>query len=229
VTFVTQYWAIAPSQDSLSHFLALTTARPPLLLVLNDSAPVPEEAGETDEFTRNFSTAHFENVLPALKIADPAFAANWFQLGDIYISELLRAAMDLSGAEARYWPVDTSQSPPEIQALGYQRLQVLQSASLLDTDKSTGFWQEAPGGVKTWMPGDKDEMLGLKPRDFKRMPVVTYLEDFEPPASIFYCPLLHQVMVTDALAARVIDAGIEDLIFINNENDGTEMALKLRT
>jgi hypothetical protein len=230
---MTKLWAIAPSDKSLTLFLSLTNARPPKLFLLNDAEIAETYQPAASEFERSFGTAHFEDApVPQLKIEAPTFQASWFQLGDIYVSEDLRDAMDLPKKTAQYWPVDTRECSDSVRSKKYMRLQPLHAAEALDTENSTGFWLDTPhslGNGRAWMPGNKDEMLGLKPRNFSRIPVIAYKKDLQPPASLFYCPLLHQVLVTDALAKKIMDHGIEDVIFIDNSNDGTENEIKLRT
>jgi hypothetical protein len=160
-----------------------------------------------------------------LRLTEPGIAPNYIDLGFTLASATARAAMAVDDYVS-WFRVDASASTDEVLAQDYRMMLVNHAATAFDPQRSSGkiITCSAEYGLPSremWYPG---------PIDFdKPPPAFHWLEDFEPPAPIFYERLTNRILVTEDFAQRIEDSGISGFTFIDYEYDGTETEIKLRS
>lgn len=210
------------------------------LLELQSSADPPTFALENFEALADWSTQVLADSLAAplgseyvpapppeplkLRLAEPGIAPNLIDMGFRLVSAKARAAMQ-ADEFLSWFPIDTSASSPEAQAQDYKLMHVKRSAVAVDAERSSGRIVDRPAEFglparQVWDPVQSGP--GHPPSAFH------WREDIEPPAPIFCERLTQMLLVTDDLARRIIEAGIEDIAFVDQENDGSRAELRMR-
>lgn len=161
----------------------------------------------------------------ALELTEPGFAPDFLELGFPLVSEELRDAIGLDEPTIQWLDVDASGSTQAVIDKNYRIMRVLSAAKAVDTVRSDGETREiadasGDGVVSIWVHATSGPHQ--PPSAF------FWLPDFTPPTPVFYESLKQVVLFTDEVAARVIAAGIDDVIFIDLENDGSQADLKTR-
>src|ERR1700752_1229272 len=110
-------WNLCPSLESLQYFLNLEDAEPPGFELVNRDALVRhwdrflrgdyDDHGEDEREVLEFDTM----PMPVFRIADPAFALDYFQKGRLHCaSKRLRQALGLADDVIRYRDIDLDPS-----------------------------------------------------------------------------------------------------------------------
>jgi hypothetical protein len=214
VITMTPLWNISPSFESAQHFFDLEDAEPPRFEFVNRGALVQhwdeydaygDDKGELLEFDAM--------PTPVFRIADPAFRPDYLEKSKIQCASLrLRQALDLTEAVIRYRDVNLDQSPPTVHAQEYQAFHVVHFADLID-------WNRTPGQVLEHRRPDgsiRRQRYLAHPLDGQR---TYWRDDFTPPAPLFRVFGTSWTLATDALADRVMRAGITDLVFVGIASD----------
>lgn len=208
------FWMIGSSLPSMQCLIELGEAKPSRFDFINNHSInvfrdklLMEHRGE-DEAERE--RLEFDGMpTPVFEIADPDFALDYFFSGIPCASAKLRQALDLSDDVIRYRDIDLDRSPPSVRARAYQTFHVAHFADAID-------WERTPMQILE-LPRDDGTILK---RRFVRPPHpaepdsrIYWRKDFAPPAPLFHVVGTPWMMATDALADRVMRAGINDMTF----------------
>lgn len=210
------------------------------LLELQSAVDPPSFAMDNIEVLSDWSNRAFAESLTApsgadfvpdpppeplrLRLTEPGIAPNYIDLGFRLVSAKARAAM-AADAHLNWFPVDTRESSDEVQAQDYMLMSVKRSAAAVDVDRSDGRIVDRPAEFglpprQVWDPGQSGPHQA--PTAFH------WRVDIDPPAPIFCERLTQMLLVTDEFADRVIEAGITDIAFVDQENDGVRTGLRTR-
>jgi hypothetical protein len=207
------------------HFLDLEDEEPPRFEFVNRGAlwqhwdrflgSEYDACGDDERELLEFDTM----PTPVFRIADPAFMPNYLQKGPLEcISLRLRQALGLTEAVIRYRDVNLDQSPPAVRAQEYQAFQAVHFAHLID-------WNRTPGQIVGHPRPDgsiRRQRYLAHPPDGPR---TYWRDDFTPPAPLFRVSGTPWTLATDALADRVMRAGITDLVFKDVTSDRAQTEL----
>ncbi len=241
-------WGIFASLSKESALRKLRNTKPEKFTLLNDHA-LGAHFSAINDATRATAVAQNSNPkltfddrwfdqcpVPELSINDNKFWMNWIDWPTFaelkLVSAKLRDVLALSSEQVRYHPVDMAACSAKVQAIDYRRLQVLQSSFSLDINRSDGYWRDltrSDENEANWVVGFAYEEASLITQRFPKIPKIQFKENFVPPAPLFYCKHLNVILVTDELAGRIVNAGIDDVVFVDYTNDGTEPDLKTRS
>jgi hypothetical protein len=161
---------------------------------------------------------------PAFRIADSAFKLDYFQEARLYCASLrLRQALALTDDIIRYRDIDLVQSPPTVRAQEYQAFQVVAFADPID-------WTKTPGQFSGFVrpDGSVRRYWHLAPPNPVNPSRIYWRDDFRPPAPLFRVVGTGWMLATDALADKVMRAGITDLTFQDMMSDRAQSELVLR-
>jgi hypothetical protein len=220
-------WSFSLSFESAQHFMDLEDEEPPRFEFVNRGAlwqhwdrffgSEYDAFGDGERDLLEFDTM----PTPVFRIADPAFMPNYFQKGRIEcISLRLRQALGLTEDVIRYRDVNLDQSPPAVRAQEYQAFQAVHFADLID-------WKRTPSRIVGPRPDGstrRQRYLDPKPDEWRTY----WRDDLTPPAPLFRVLGTPWTLVTDALADRVMRAGITDLIFMDMTSDRARAELMFR-
>lgn len=218
-------WGFGPSIDVMQRTADLATGRPPALEWLNrdDFSDFVSGRGEaTDAFGLPLGQVAGVDLADApmakWRCVDPDFAPDLIFEGALFASRRLRDAMALDRATVQYLPIDCSECPPAMRGADYSLVNLLVFANPLDrarTEPAEFADVALPGGGSTfvwtappWQPG-------------RPVPRHLWRSDFAAPAPLFRVPGISWTLATDDLADRVMRAGLEEVAFMDVENDGT--------
>jgi len=227
---MTLLWVIASSLESGQYVCDLEDEQPPRFEYVNRLAlheywrQFESECREEDDARREL--LEFNGMpVPVFMIADPAFSFDYFQPAKFSCASLrLRQALDLTDAVIRYRDIDFVQAPPAVRAQEYQAFHVVPFADLIDWSRTAGLSLEVPrpdGSIrKRWFMAPPNP-VGPPNRAYWR-------EDFTPPAPLFHAAGTPWTLATDALADKVMRAGITDLTFLDVTSDRAQTELVLR-
>jgi hypothetical protein len=226
-------WLFSPSVQSIEYMYQLYDSIPKLFDIANGS--------DIDEYLINLphpidadGTLHPSRIrlgiesmpVPRFRILTSDFRMNFLYMGLFYITENLARVLDFSDRIVQYINVDCSECPPEVRALGYRVMIPRVFANPLDQTFVPGVYQDVilPDGSLTqyW----RQELPPAGPPVALR---TRWREDFVPPAPMFEILGGPWLLVTDALAERVMRAGFDDVNFIDVTNDGTRSCSIHRT
>jgi len=160
-----------------------------------------------------------------LRLTEPGIAPNFIDMGFRLVSAKLRETMQ-ADAYLHWFPVDSSASSPEAQAQDYKMMHVKRSSVAVDVDRSDGRIVDRPAEFglpprQVWDPGQSGP---------HHPPGAFYWRDnLDLPAPIFCERLTQMLLVTDDLARRIVETGIEGIAFVDQENDGAGADLKIRS
>jgi hypothetical protein len=212
-------WLFGQSSQSLQYYLDLmeTRGRPSRFDLVNGDA-ISEHRRRIDaeypgdDDPAKHAMAEFSGMpVPVLRITDPAFALNYFlDSGIAYASRRLREALDLSDSVIRYRDIDLDGSPPALLAHQYQMFETVTFADPIDWDRTPAQYFDL-----AWPDGSIRRVRRLDRSLFAPLSRgrIYFRADFVPPAPLFRVPGTAWTMATDALADRVMRAGITDVAF----------------
>ena len=134
---------------------------------------------------------------------------DWFDFdfftceGSMFVSERMRQAMALDPAEVRYFDVDASASPPEVQSMNYQIMEPTMSEEVADLSMTDEEWARyVADHVAAEEAGVPPPTHGVK-----------ILENASPAHDLFYDKAQAELYCTDAFALRVLNSGCIDMCF----------------
>lgn len=161
---------------------------------------------------------------PVFRFADPGFHLDFFDAGMNCASWRLRRALGLTEADICYRDIDLDGSPPAVRANEYQIFQPIHFADPFDWSRTPGEAvdvQRADGSIgKEWrLPCPDPASPPLR---------VYWRDDFVPPAPLLRVSGTYWMLATDALADKVMRAGITDLAFLDMTSDRTQTELVFR-
>ena len=213
-------WLAGASEASLQATLDLQDASPPRFKWVNEAEAHAAEMRIASEYGAH-GIAEVEPLAframpaPAFEIADKSFRFDFFEWSIAHCaSRRLRAVLNLPAGVVEYRDVDVSGSAPSVYEMGYEAMQVLAFADPFDHDRT-------PGRIETIRAADGRTTEAWRPAG----PVpgqpsqIFWRDDFVPPAPLFRVPGTAWTLATDELAARVMNAGITDLVFQDVEGD----------
>jgi hypothetical protein len=221
-------WMVSSSVESMQHFLDLEDEEPPRFEFVNRDALFQH----WDRFLGSEYDAYGDDErellefdampTPVFRIADPAFRPDYLEKSSIQCTSLrLRQALGLTEAVIRYRDVKLDQSTPAVRAQEYQAFQVVHFADLID-------WNRTPGQVLEHRRPDgsiRRQRYLAHPLDGQR---TYWRDDFTPRAPLFRVFGTPWTLATDALADRVMRAGITDLVFQDITSDRAQIELVFR-
>lgn len=148
---------------------------------------------------------------PLTLIASPdMIACDLLGLGFQFASARLREVLQAPADDVAFLPVNDDACPAHIRQADYRLMHVSLHASPIDMDRTQGRIVDAPlpdGSVaKRWLP------KGGGPSGAARLYA---REGFAPPGPIFAVPVVRWILVEDAVADRVMRAGLTGVIFVD--------------
>ena len=173
------------------------------------------------EFWETSSLAFSLIPTPRLRVTDPRFTPDYFQFQAYPVVSLsLRRLLDLNDRVVRYRNIDTTLCIPEVQALGYSLVDVIQYANPFDPNRTSGQVRDvrqSDGSLRReWVV---DYAVGVE---------CYFRDDFVPPAPLFRGTGTLWTFATDELAERVMRAGIDDMLFQDIEGPHTPVRERMR-
>ena len=211
-------WQVRASLESLQLVQDMVDAKPPTFEFVNRRAmmkPLSLDGAMADRDGRS------DRITPIIRITSPDFALDYFDWGLSCASARLRAALGDVGGCMRFRPLDVSGSSPAVVEQAYEVLEVTASADPIDETRTPGEVIDVPG-----LDGkvSKEWIIGLPAHGDR----VFWREDFVPPAPMFRVKGTPWVLATDALADRVMRAGIKDVVFqdLTSNRAQTEVVLR---
>ena len=208
-------WQFGLNVKGLEQIDALRNKIPPGFEWLNsdqiakvDRTLIEEPGGY--EFWQRPSLGFAQIPTPKLSVSDSSFGLNLLTLGVYtFSSSRLRQIFDIGGCDVKYRPVDTSQSVPEVQALGYTAFDVIPFGNPFDPERMLGEMRP----VRQLDGSFKNEWVMDWANRMAKSPEVYFRDDFVPPAPLFRATGSLWIFATDDLAERVMRAGIDDVLF----------------
>ena len=205
-------WPMLPSLASMEGVARLERRRPPRFAIVNGHAIAaalpPAEAGIPPPGTADHDPLRFAAIpTPVLVIGQPGFAPDYIWAGLHFASARLRDALGLGPEAIEYRDVDTSGSVPAARAADYRMFRVVHDADPVDLAAMHGHEPDrAADGSPTlaWL------LSVTGPHATPRRTV--WRAGFVPPAPLFR-DRTGRLIATDALAGRVMRAGLADVVF----------------
>jgi hypothetical protein len=226
---MTLLWMINASLECGQHIADMEDERPPRFKFVNRAAihknkiRVDAEYHGDNEAEREL--LEFNSMpVPVFKIVDPTFGFDYFNGGLPCASLRLREVFNLTDDVIRYRDVDLDGSPPGLRALRYQVYHVAAYADPVDWTKTAGQALELPRP-----DGSTRKIWCLAPPDPAGPPQRVYWrDDFLPPAPLFRALGTPWTLAIEALADRVMRAGITDLAFYDITSDLAQTEIVMR-
>jgi hypothetical protein len=227
---MTLLWQISGAPASMEYLFGLEDEQPPRFELVNAVAfgdarrRVWSEYAAREDGERELM--EFEGMtMPVYRIADAAFRLDFFwHLGLQCASLRLRQALGLTDAVVRYRDIGVQEAPPAVRAQRYQALHVVPIGDPIDWSRTAGQSLEVPQP-----DGSTRERWFIRPPNPVEPPNRIYWrDDFTPPAPLFRAVGTAAILATDALADRVMRAGITDLVFQDVTSDRAQTELVLR-
>ena len=220
-------WPMLPSVASMQQVDKLQRRRPPRFALVNgDAIHAAENAvrERTPALSCQDQDEHCfaASPTPHLVITHGQFAPDYLWPGIHLASARLRAAFDLGPAAIEYRDVDTSGSTAQVQAADYKVFRVVQQADPVDLRRTHGHEpdRDAHGDpTVAWMTSITGPHAPPRP--------TVWRDGFVPPAPLFR-DRHGRFIATDALADRVMRAGISDVTFQDVTSEASLRALTLR-
>ena len=186
-------WPMGPSLAVMQQTVRLETRRPPRLFVVNRDQLSDEAARDP--------------LVPELVVDQPRFAPNFLWCGFQFASARLREVLALDADAIDYRPVDASGSTPAVQAADYRWFEARHSADPIDYVRTYGAEPERDADGSTSLAW---QLSVCGPHAPAR--VMVWRDDFVPPAPLFR-NANGVLLATEALADRVMRAGLTDVVF----------------
>ena len=223
-------WAATGAVNSTEHFLRMWSEQPPRFQVVNERSihehklRILDEYGHHEEAERELM--QFRDMpKPVFRLSDPGFKFDYFDAGMPCASLRLRRALGLTEDIISYRDIELEGSPAAVRANEYQAFQLINFADPVDWSKTRGDSIEvrlADGSIgKQWRLSPPNPG-GLGTRIYWR-------EGFVPPAPLFRATGTPWMLATDALADKVMRAGIVDLAFLDVTSDRSPTLLEFRS
>jgi hypothetical protein len=201
------YWLVGAALEVLARAAELIDRRPPALVV-DRSGQARRRAAAALEQQRRPEVAGVPGPIdPArwqpieLTITEPSFCPDFLHEQAWFVSARLREVLALDEAVAQYLPVDDRRSHPAARAQDYRLLHVHAVRDAID-----------PARAKL-MTLDYPELDGRVSRQVVGVETIVWRADFVADVPLFRDPRDQRVFATDALAERVLRAGIADMAF----------------
>ena len=220
-------WLMLPSIAIMQQTDKLQRRRPPRFVLVNDDAIHAAENAATGRMPalshQDWDERHFAaGPTPHLVITHGQFAPDYLWSGIHLASARLRAAFDLGPAAIEYRDVDTAGSTAQVRAADYKVFRVVQRADPVDLRRMHGHEpdRDVHGDPTTaWTTSITGPHAPSRP--------TVWRDGFVPPAPLFRDG--HgRFIATDALADRVMRAGISDVMFQDVTSEASLHALTLR-
>jgi hypothetical protein len=222
-------WLFSGSFENMQYLLELEQAVPSRFQFVNLDAiyayrrRVDDEYLGDDEAEREF--LQFSGMpVPVFRIANPDFAPDYFSAGVPCISSRLRNVLDMTDTVIQYREIDLDESPASLHRQDYRAMHVMQFADPIDWDRTAAqtLTLTRPNGSLRTM------RLLPPPNPADPTPQIHWREDFVAPAPLFRVMGTAWALATDALAERVMRAGITDIMFqdVISERGQTEFVIK---
>ena len=199
------FWFIGSSLAALEYVGELQDRKPPAFEV--DPGPGPvlidfdhasgemiQRKWEPDE------NGFYWRSEPGLTVADAGFPLEWFEQNGTFVSATARRALAPAGSALRYRSVRFAGTPEEVVARDWRQMAVVAEEFIFDPERSSFV---DPGAVPFRFPS-----LRLQANACSQ-------------ASIFRDPRDARVLVTDAFARHLAEAGLTGLRFFDPEGSGT--------
>ena len=206
-------WLAGASAASLQATLDLQDALPPRFRWSNEGEARAARKRIAAEYQAH-GQAEIEALAframptPVFEITDPGFRFDYFECGIACASRRLRAVLNLPADVAEYRNIDSGRSPVGVREMGYAALQPLAFADPFDHERTPGRTETvglAEGRtVEAWRPARPVPGQGR---------TIYWRAGFAAPAPLFRVLGTPWTLATEALAKRVMDAGVTDLVF----------------
>jgi hypothetical protein len=214
----------------MEYFFELWNEKPPRFEIVNDMAIHEYKRRIYDEYS-DHEESERELVLfrgipkPVFRFGDPAFKLDYFDAGIHCASSRLRRALGLTETAISYRDIDIDESPPAVRTNEYQAFHLINFADPVD-------WSRTPGVAVDVRraDGSTGREWRLTPRHPLEPPPlrIYWRDDFVPPAPLFRATGTPWMLATDALADKVMRAGITDLAFLDITSDRAQTELVFR-
>jgi hypothetical protein len=217
-----RYWLIGASSDVIERSVELEDRKPPALIVDHD-----RDAHLRDlEARRSQRVANVAGVLGpidpstwvpmTLTIKDDSFAPDFMSQRAWFVSRRLREVMALPGHVAQYLPVDSSACHSAAREQDYRVMDAFAVQDAIDPEGSEIVYTDYP------------ETDGTVSRQVLYVKTIVWREDFVSTVPIFRDPRDQRFFATDAFAAKVLQAGIADMVFqdVSSERAQSEVIYK---
>lgn len=125
--------------------------------------------------------------------------------------------MALADGDVQWLPVDTSRSTVEARAQDYRALHLVHTADPFDHDATDGEmsdYMRADGSI-----GKRWNLRAAGPAG--PWPKIAWRADFTPPAPLFRAAPNGVTLATEAFAARLRQADVRDIAFMDMSVDGS--------
>jgi len=197
-------WPMIPSPASMERVARLEQRRPPRFAIANRDEVLPALGHDgTDQDRSGFAAM----PTPILAITQRDFAPDYIWSGLHLASARMRNALALGHGAIEYREVDASGSAAAARAADYRAFHVVRQADPVDLARMYGHEPErGDDGQPTlaWL------LSVSGPHAAPRRTI--WREGFGPPAPLFRDGT-GRLIATDALAERVMRAGLQDVVF----------------
>ena len=220
-------WPMLPSLASMEKMHRLERRRPPQCVIVNQdaiyAAMFPVDLGtprpvRTDQEADRFAAM----PTPVLRITDRSFAPDLIWAGLHFASARLRDALSLGQDVVEYREVDTSGCAAAARAADYKVFRAVHQADPVDLARMYG---HEPDRAEDGSPTTAWLLSISGPHAVPRRMV--WREGFIPPAPLFRDGT-GRLMATEALAERVMGAGVTDVVFQDLVSDAALHGLVFR-
>ena len=217
------------------HMLRLSKAKPPRFRIRNKDelhdafAAGPAFVGPGPAEIRPLSSC----PVPVFEVTAEDYHPSIVLLGPDFYSRALREALDLPPDQVQYLPVDTTRCVEPFRAQDYRLAHVLAVGDVLDLpasgyEFSTGLgWDGTP--EEAWRPRQLPP-TALEPIRYAPLTFVLR-EDVNVPSPLFVSRWSGHLMISDELAQKILDAGLDDVQFqdiTHHDPQGRTVRLKTR-
>ncbi|ALV09191.1 zinc metallopeptidase [Roseateles depolymerans] len=230
-----RFWHMHGSARLDDYMLRLSSAKPPRFRIRNKDevldafAAGPAFVGQGPIEIRALSGC----PIPAFEVTAEDYHPSIVLMGPDFYSRALRDALDLPPDQIQYLPVDTTRCVRPFRAQDYRLAHVLAVGDVLDLSASGYEFGSGPGWdghpIDTWRPRQLPP-TPLEPIRYAPM-TFTFREDATAPSALFISRWSGHLMVTDELAQKVLDAGLDDVQFqdiTHHDPRGKTVRLKTR-
>ena len=221
-------WPMIPTPASMERLERLQRRRPPRFVIVNEASiwealSSAAEGAPGQDVTAQDAARFAAMPMPVLAITDPSFAPNLVWAGLHFASARLREALGLGPDVVEYRAVDASGSAAAAQAADYQVFRVVREADPVDLARMYG---HEPDRGADGRPTSAWLLSVHGPHAPPRQTV--WREGFVAPAPLFR-DASGRLMATEALAERVMRAGLADVAFQDVVSEASLRGLAFRT